>query len=558
EVLSLPQVTIDDNFFDLGGHSLLATRLTSRIRAVLGAELSIRRLFEVPTVAGLAGELDGAAHARPELKAAARPERIPLSYAQQRLLFLHQLEGPSSTYNTVTALRLTGSLDEEALRQALGDVVARHESLRTVFAEDEQGAHQVVLPADLAEIPFTVVEVPEEEIEARLSEAAAHCFRIESQIPLATWLLRISAEEHVLVLLVHHIASDAWSRGPLAQDLTTAYTARHAGHPPNWPPLPVQYADYTLWQHQLLGQDTDPHSLAAHQLTHWKDTLTGLPEQLDLPTDRPRPAVADYQGDRVVFEIPAELHERLTALARGSHTSAFMVMQTALATLLTRLGAGQDIPIGTPVAGRTDDATDRLIGFFVNTLVLRTDTSGNPTFRELLDRVRTTDLTAYTHQDLPFERLVEVLNPARTLSHHPLFQVLLTFNNTDHEGALRDVAELPGLRVTPQTAQRTASKFDLSFAFAESFDENRQPRGISGALDFSTQLFERSSAAKITERFLHVLEAMTTSPELHIGDVEILDAEERERVLVEWNGVATELPDVPLHELVARQAVRTP
>ncbi|MGW0425461.1 condensation domain-containing protein, partial [Streptomyces sp. NPDC003015] len=558
EVLAVPHVTIDDNFFDLGGHSLLATRLTSRIRSTLATELSIRQLFETPTIVELAAALESAEHARPQLTAGPRPERIPLSYAQQRLWFLHQLEGPSPTYNTVTALRLTGTLDTDALRHALNDVVTRHESLRTVFAEDEQGSHQVVLPADIAEAPFAVVEVTEEEVGDRLAEVAAHCFDIESELPLATWLLRVSAEDHVLVLLVHHIASDAWSRGPLAQDLTAAYTARLQRHAPDWPPLPVQYADYALWQHDLLGDDTDPDTVAGQQLTHWKETLTGLPEQLDLPTDRPRPAIADYQGDRITFDIPAELHQQLTELARTTHSSAFMVFQTALAALLTRLGAGEDIPLGTPVAGRTDDATDHLIGFFLNTLVLRTHTGGNPTFRQLLERVRTTDLTAYTHQDLPFERLVEVLNPTRSLAHHPLFQVMLTVNNTDHEGALSNIAELPGLRVSPQTVQRTTSKFDLSFAFAESFDSARRPTGIDAALDFSTQLFERTSAETIAERFVRVLEAMAASPDQHIGDVEIISPTERERVLVEWNGTSTDLPDIPLHELIAQQAARTP
>ncbi|MFJ4696534.1 condensation domain-containing protein, partial [Streptomyces sp. NPDC088766] len=545
--------------FDLGGHSLLATRLVSRIRSTLATELTIRQLFEAPTVVELAASLESAEHAaRPQLTAGPRPERIPLSFAQQRLWFLHRLEGPSPTYNTVTALRLTGALDTKALREAVNDVVARHESLRTVFAEDEQGSHQVVLPANIAEAPFAVVDVTDAEVGDKLAEVVAHRFDIESELPVATWLLRVSAEDHVLILLVHHIASDAWSRGPLAQDLTAAYTARLQGHAPDWAPLPVQYADYALWQHDLLGDDTDPDTLAGRQLAHWKDTLTSLPEQLDLPTDRPRPAVADYQGDRVAFEIPAELHERLTELATTTHSSPFMVLQTALAALLTRLGAGQDIPIGTPVAGRTDDATDQLIGFFLNTLVLRTDTGGDPTFRELLERVRATDLTAYTHQDLPFERLVEVLNPARTLAHHPLFQVLLTLNNTDHQGALSDITELPGLQVSPQTVQRTNSKFDLSFAFAESFDSDRRPRGIEAALDFSTQLFERTSAQSIAERFVRVLEAMASAPDQHIGDVEIISATERERVLVEWNGTATELPDVPVHELVARQAARTP
>ncbi|MGE9277447.1 condensation domain-containing protein, partial [Streptomyces rochei] len=422
EILGVGDVTIDDNFFDLGGHSLLATRLVSRVRSTLGVELPIRQLFETPTVAGLADALDTSGTVRTALTAKPRPERVPLSYAQQRLWFLHQLEGPSATYNIPTTLRLTGVLDHDALRAATGDLIARHESLRTVFTEDEQGAYQIVLPAEVAATPFTVVDVSEEEVADRVAEAASYPFDLTADLPVRMWLFRVSEQEHVLLLLVHHIASDAWSRTPLAQDLTAAYTARRAGDAPAWQALPVQYADYALWQQDVLGDETDADSLAGRQLDYWKRQLADLPEQLDLPTDRPRPATADHTGDRVTFTVPAELHTRLTDLARSTNTTTFMVLQAALATLLTRHGAGEDIPIGTPIAGRTDDATDHLIGFFVNTLVLRTDTSGNPTFRDLLTRVRDTDLTAYAHQDLPFERLVEALNPTRSLAHHPLFQ----------------------------------------------------------------------------------------------------------------------------------------
>ncbi|MFD4259397.1 non-ribosomal peptide synthase/polyketide synthase [Streptomyces sp. NPDC058534] len=558
EVLGVDRVTIDDNFFDLGGHSLLATRLVSRTRTALHVELSIRQLFETPTVAGLADALDTSGPVRTALTAKPRPERIPLSYAQQRLWFLHQLEGPSATYNTVLTLRLDGKLDVEALRAAIGDVVARHESLRTVFTEDEEGAYQIVLPVEAASTPFTVVDVAEEEVGARLDEAVGHRFDLAQELPARTSLFRVSEREHVLLLLIHHIASDAWSRAPLAQDLTAAYAARVRSEAPAWAPLSVQYADYALWQQEILGAETDADSLAGRQLTYWQRQLAGLPEQLDLPTDRPRPAVAGYSGDRIPFTVPAELHTRLTELARATNTSAFMVIQAAVAVLLTRLGAGEDIPIGTPVAGRTDDAADDLIGLFINTLVLRTDTAGDPTFRRLLDRVRDTDLAAYAHQDLPFERLVEALNPTRTLSHHPLFQVLLTFNNTDHEGALKDIAGLPGLAVSLREVQRTSSKFDLSFGFAESFDASRRPQGIDAALDFSTELLDRGSAQAIADRFLRVLEAATTVPDQPIGAIDLMDAVERERVLVEWNGARTELPGTPLHELISEQAGMTP
>ncbi|WP_440581473.1 condensation domain-containing protein, partial [Streptomyces sp. PT19] len=287
EVLGVGDVTIDDNFFDLGGHSLLATRLVSRVRSTLGVELPIRQLFETPTVAGLADALDTSGTVRTALTAKPRPERVPLSYAQQRLWFLHQLEGPSATYNIPTTLRLTGVLDHDALRAATGDLIARHESLRTVFTEDEQGAYQIVLPAEVAATPFTVVDVSEEEVADRVAEAASYPFDLTADLPVRMWLFRVSEQEHVLLLLVHHIASDAWSRTPLAQDLTAAYTARRAGDAPAWQALPVQYADYALWQQEVLGDETDADSLAGRQLDYWKRQLADLPEQLDLPTDRP-------------------------------------------------------------------------------------------------------------------------------------------------------------------------------------------------------------------------------------------------------------------------------
>ncbi|MYS71439.1 non-ribosomal peptide synthetase, partial [Streptomyces sp. SID5926] len=296
EVLGVDLVTIDDNFFDLGGHSLLATRLVSRARTALGVELSVRQFFETPTIAGLSGAFDRAGRARAALTARPRPERIPLSYAQQRLWFLHRLEGPSATYNIPTTLRLTGTLDTDALHTALNDLLARHESLRTTYTEDDQGPRQVIHAWEPGMLPLGVVDTGEGELDAMLSAGVHHAFDLTAGIPVRATLFRISEQEHVLLLLIHHIATDAWSRTPLGRDLAAAYSARCAGDVPAWEPLPVQYADYALWQQEVLGDEADADAPAGRQLAYWKEQLAGLPDQLDLPTDRARPAVASQDG----------------------------------------------------------------------------------------------------------------------------------------------------------------------------------------------------------------------------------------------------------------------
>ncbi|WP_239481893.1 amino acid adenylation domain-containing protein, partial [Streptomyces sp. CS014] len=345
--------------------------------------------------------------------------------------------------------------------------------------------------------------------------------------------------------------------GPLAHDLTTAYTARLQNQAPTWQPLPIQYADYTLWQHEVMGQEQDPESPISHQLTYWTDTLTALPEKLELPTDHPRPATASYTGDTLALTLPPALHQDLTALAQQNGVSLFMVLQAALATLLTRLGAGTDIPIGTTIAGRTDEATEDLVGFFVNTLVLRTDTSGHPTFRELLHRVRETDLDAYAHQDLPFERLVEHLNPTRTLAHHPLFQVMLTLNNTGHD-ATGMLASIPGLSSTLNHTGIGITKFDLSFAFNEATTEDDEPDGLTLTVEFSTDLFDRETAASLLQRLTHLLTAFTTDPEQSLAQVELLVPAERHQLLEEWNGRPVENPPMNVVALFEEQAAATP
>ncbi|MFJ8795928.1 amino acid adenylation domain-containing protein, partial [Streptomyces sp. NPDC102462] len=557
EVLGIDTITIDDDFFTLGGHSLLATKLVSRIRTVLGTELAIRQLFESPTVAELAAALDTATGTRKPLRAAAsRPARVPLSHAQQRLWFLHRFEGPSATYNLPVALRMTGALDQLALRQALADVVDRHESLRTVFAEDAEGPYQIV--RDATEVSLTVTATDEEHLHEELDRASRATFELSEEPPLRVFLFELGDEEYVLLAVVHHIAGDAWSMGPLAHDLTAAYAARVRGAAPEWAPLPVQYADYSLWQRDVLGSEDDPDSEASRQLAYWTRTLADLPAELPLPFDRPRPAVASYVGDRVTFELPEDVYSGLVRVAREGRSSLFMVLQTALATLLSRLGAGTDIPLGTPIAGRTDDALDDLVGFFVNTLVLRTDVSGDPTFTELLERVRAADLAAYAHQDLPFERLVEAINPERSLSRHPLFQTMLTLNNTE-QGAASAVASLPGLEVSSRPVGIGAAKFDLSFRLAERRPTaETQSAVLGGALDYSTDLFDRETAQSIADRFVRVLTALAQDPDRRVSEVEVLEKSERKRVLSDWQGASRALRGVSLPQLFTEQAGRSP
>ena len=553
EVLGVERVGIDDNFFALGGHSLLATRLISRIRATLDVEIAIRSLFESPCVEALAKRLDDGEAARPALLAVARPPEIPLSFAQRRLWFLDRLEGANATYTMPIALRLSGLLDAGALEAALGDVVARHESLRTVFPERGGIARQLILAASAARPRLAVSAVSEAALAGALTAAARRGFDLAIEPPLRVHLFALGASEHVLLLVLHHIASDGWSLAPLWRDLARAYGARLEDRSPEFSALPVQYADYTLWQHEVLGSESDADSAIARQLGFWTQTLAGLPDQLDLPSDRARPAVSSHRGGSIGLHIGAPLHRGLLGLAREGGASLFMVLQAGLAALLTRLGAGSDIAIGSPIAGRTDSALDDLVGFFVNTLVLRTDTSGNPSFRDLIGRVRATNLAAYSHQDLPFERLVEVLNPARSLARHPLFQVMLALQNNAEASF-----DLAGLSVSLEPVAAGSAKFDLTLSLGEQRAADGAPAGIHGVLEYATDLFERGSVEALGARLIRLLEAAVAEPDRAIGRLDILGAAERDTVLRDWNDTARALPFATVPELFAAQAARSP
>jgi amino acid adenylation domain-containing protein len=564
DILGVASVGIDDNFFELGGHSLLATRLISRVRTVLNVEVPMRALFEAPTVAGFAAQLTEATPGREPLAAGPRPAEIPLSFAQQRLWFLGQLDGPSATYNVPVALRLRGSLDPEVLRAALDDVAGRHEVLRTVIEVVDGEPRQRVL--NEAGPLLTVVDatgLDAAQLSARVAEAAGYAFDLSAEAPLRAWLLQTGSAEWVLVLVVHHLAADGWSMGPLARDLSLAYAARRGNTVPQWDALPVQYADYALWQRRHLGSAEDPGSVLARQLRYWQQALSGAPEELPLSADRTRPAVASNRGGRVNLPIGAELHARIADVARAEGVTVFMVLQAVLAVLLSRLGAGTDIPIGTPVAGRMDEALEDLVGFFVNTLVLRTDVSGDPAFTELLGRVREVALAAYAHQDVPFERLVEDLAPTRFLARHPVFQVMLAVHNQSRASADLPSVSLPGVAAAAMPVGGIPAKFDLELDFEETFDADGRPAGLAGQLTYAADLFDHASVEAIGQRFVRVLTQTLTEPETPVSRVEVLSEAERHRILVSWNATAEAVPSdvVPaatVPELFEAQVAATP
>lgn len=553
EVLGLSRVGIDDSFFNLGGHSLLASTLMARIRDTFGVEIGIGKLFETPTVSGLVKQLSNGKSARLPVKKADRPETVPLSFAQRRLWFLHRLEGPSPTYNIPLVVELSGEIDTRSLEAAINDVVERHETLRTLFPVTSGTAHQYVLDSSEAQVELLVSHIKESELEAEIATAARYSFNLAKEPAICAQLFTMAPDKHVLVLLLHHIAGDGWSLTPLTRDLTAAYVARSKGEEPNLHPLPVQYADYALWQESLLGSEGDESRLAIEQMEYWKETLANLPDQLELPTDYPRPLEASYRGETVDFSINPEMHRRLLDLARDNGVSLFMVLQSGLSALLTRLGAGNDIPIGSPVAGRSDDALSDLVGMFINTLVLRTDTSGDPTFRELLDRVRRVNLNAYEHQDLPFERLVEVMNPVRSRSRHPLFQIMLALQNTPDPKL-----ELPGIQSNLKLYGVGASKFDMTIELREDHADNGSPDGINGFLEYSTDLFKRETAEMLINRLIRLLDGAISEPDRPIGLLEIMSPEERQEILVDWNGSSEEIPHKCLPALLEERVSQYP
>jgi len=553
ELLGVDRVGTDQSFFDLGGHSLLATQLMSRVRESFRLELPLRSVFESPTVESLAQRIEEAMRSGPELQALAiepvsREGELALSFAQQRLWFLNQLEPDSAFYNNPLALRLQGRPEVSVLAATLSEVVRRHEVLRTRFAAVEGRPSQVIEPATAVSLPMVdlsglSVDLREAEARELAGTEAARPFDLMRGPLLRPLLLRLDPAEHVVLLTLHHIASDAWSLGILAREVSQLYTAFSEGRPSPLPELPVQYADYAVWQRSRLSGE-----VLSAELSYWREGLAGLPPRLELPTDRPRPAVQTYRGSQRPLFIPEPLSRALHELGRREGVTLFMALLAGFTVLLGRLSGQDDLAVGTPIAGRNRLETEGLIGFFINTLVLRGRLSGEPTFRELLAQVREETLGAYAHQELPFEKLVDELQPERSLAHAPLFQVMFTLQN-----APRQELRLGPLELAPVETERQTTKFDLELMATETSG------GVQLMLQYSADLFE----AATTDRMLSALEALLTGvvevPDRRVSELSLLTREERDRVLVEWNQTSVEPGHtVCLHERFESWCERSP
>ncbi|MFL5542253.1 MAG: amino acid adenylation domain-containing protein, partial [Longimicrobiaceae bacterium] len=552
EVLGLDQVGIRDDFFVLGGHSLLVTRVVSRVRQVFGVELPVRALFEGPTVAELANAVEALRRAGlpqlPPIVPAPRGGPAPLSFAQERLWFLHQMEPESPFYNVLAARRLSGALDARALERALGEVVRRHESLRTTFAQVDGAPVQVVAPFPGFTLPVEDLSALEEaEREARVrrraAAEAARPFDLAAGPLFRAALLRLGEEDHALLLSTHHVVSDGWSMEVLFRELAALYAAYREGRMVALPGPAVQYADFALWQReQLAGKALE------RQLAYWREQLAGAPALLELPTDRPRPAARSYRGAHEPFELPAGVRERLEVLGRSEGATPYMVLLAAFQLLLARYAATDDVVVGTPVAGRTHREVEGLIGCFANLLPLRVRLSGNPALREVVRRVRAATLGAVEHQALPFERLVAELQPERSLSHSPLFQVMFTLENARGRGSA-----LPGLEVSGVGAELASARFDLVLELAAT------AQGLQGALNYGTDLFVAGTTLRMVGHLERVLEQVAADADVRLSRLELLGEAERALVLEEWSRTAAGVPaDLCIHQLFETQADRTP
>ena len=529
DLLGVDAVSVTGDFFALGGNSLSATRLAARVGDALNADIGVRDVFESPTPRALAalGEHRGGLRA-PVIRVEPRPAEIPLSFAQQRIWFINRLDPASAAYNLPIGVELGGELDVEALSAAIGDVVARQEILRTTFPAVDGRPTQVVHDADGSAALPRLVECASE---AELLDALSAGFDVTTEVPVRIRLWQRGEGSWVLLAVLHHIVGDGESMRPLMADVVTAYRDRAAGRVPELPPLPVQFADYALWQQRELGAVDDPTSVVGRQLSYWLRQLAGVPDVLELPADRPRPTVASMRGARVDFEIPHDVATRISALARDRGMTPFMVVHAGLSVLLARVTATDDIAVATPIAGRGRAEIDQLIGMFVNTLVLRAEVDPSMSFAELLEDTRVVDLDAFTNADVPFETLVERLNPTRSRAFSPLAQVMLTLTNA---GSGSPVLEAEGLRVAPLESPVTSAQLDLTVAVVA-----RPDRSWSASMVYATDLFDEGTVELFAQRLVTLLDGLTARPDAAVGECPLVTPAERDRVLAWSAGAAT-------------------
>jgi pristinamycin I synthase-3/4 len=548
EVLSLEQVGIDEDFFALGGHSLMATRLVSKVRAALSVELPLRTLFEAPTVEQLAPHVADAQKARPPLILRPRPERLPLSYAQQRLWFIDQLEGGRSTeYNMPQALRLRGELDLQALNQALNAIRERHESLRTHFAQVNGEPVQIIEEAMPIDLPMEDLSglsetMQEEQVLGAMRREWEQPFDLANGPVFHMRLIKLSKRDHVLLRNFHHIVSDGWSQGVFNREFMMLYEAFREGRVNPLEPLPIQYADYALWQREWLNEA----ALLRH-LEYWKENLTGIPQELELPKDRPRQAMQTYAADVCTATLPGDNLAALKQLSQTNQSTLYMTLLAAFAALMQRYSGQDDVVVGSPIANRQDAQLERLIGFFVNSLVMRVRPNSQASFRDLLSQVRATALESYQHQDVPFERLVEELSPERNLNKTPIFQLVFALQN-----APMGTQQLKGLEIEPIGGDELQVRFDLELHVFEHTGH------IGFYWLYNRHLFDRWRMEQMARHYVSLIQSAIGTPNSPLYGLDVLNAEERQTLLEDFNATATPLAKIMLPTLFEQQVTRTP
>ncbi|MEI3648947.1 MAG: amino acid adenylation domain-containing protein [Dolichospermum lemmermannii FEM_B0920] len=552
EVLGIERIGIHDNFLELGGHSLLASLVISRLREALSLELSIASLFAAPTIATFSEQIGTSVqNLLPTLEPVPRNIELPLSLTQQRFWFLDQMEGANPAYNIVRVLNLQGSLNFTGLEQAIATIINRHETLRTSFGIADGKPIQVI--ADKLAFTLPIIDLQELAEDQKTTEAQRlttneylRPFALNESSLLRVTLMQLGAESHQLLIIMHHIISDAWSVGNFLQELSVIYSALTAGLPSPLPKLSIQYADYAYWQRQWL--ENQPA-----QLDYWKQQLADIPAVIELPTDRSRTAIQTFRGDLQKFQFDSQLTHKLKNLSQKSGSSLFMTLLTAFVILLSRYSGQEDIVVGSPISNRNRVALEPLIGFFVNTLVLRTRLQENPTFEELLQQVRQMALDAYTHQDVPFDQLVETLQPQRHLSHSPLFQVMFVLQNSPSSKL-----ELRDLQVTQIELQRATAgaNFDLTLSMQEK--DSELGTELIGAFEYNANLFNADTIARMVESFHTLIEAVVANPQERIRTLPLLTASQEHQLLVEWNNTVTDYPQKSIHQLFEEQVEKTP